>query len=105
MAFFRFLKPHRNIYRVLAECETLGQELAMSYYRKLAQGYDETITKGIAEKQIKALPVAFLVRSLMGLNHMIGLKWLVWNSSPQAEFPPQLLEDAVDLVLFGLKPE
>lgn len=104
MAFFRFLKPHRNIYRVLAECETLGQELAMWYYRKLAKGYHETLSAGVAEKQIRALPVTFMVRALMGLNHMIGLKWLVWNSSPQAEFPPQLLEDAIDLVLFGFDP-
>jgi hypothetical protein len=40
----------------------------------------------------------------MGFNHMIGLKWLIWNSSPFAEVPLQLAEEASELVIFGLDP-
>jgi hypothetical protein len=39
----------------------------------------------------------------MGIVHMIGLKWLVWNSSPQAEVPAQQVEDVLKMILFGLK--
>ncbi len=104
LAFFRFLRFHRQIYRVVAECETIGQEVAMWYYKKLAAGYTASLQEGVAKGEIRDLPVDFLVHSLMGLNHMIGLKWLVWNSSPNAELPRQVLRDAVDLVLNGLMP-
>jgi hypothetical protein len=52
--------------------------------------------------EIRKLPVPFLARSLMGLNHMIGLKWVVWNSYPQAELPPQFLNELVQWMLEGL---
>ena len=56
------------------------------------------------KKEIRDLPVVFLVRSLMGFSHMIGLKWLVWNSSPQARLPKQLLSESIQFVLDGLDP-
>jgi hypothetical protein len=50
------------------------------------------------------LPAAFMARSIMGLVHMIGLKWLVWNSSPRAEIGHHLQGEIVRLVLHGLDP-
>lgn len=103
-AFFRFLEGHRRIYRVVAESETLGHDIAMGYYKKLARGYVEGLAQGTARGEIRALPPAFMARSLMGLHHMIGLKWLVWNSSPNARFPERSLDEVVELVLHGLDP-
>lgn len=106
ISFFRFLARHRKIYRVVAESETMGQEMAMWYYKKLAAGYKSGLAEGMVSKEIRDdLPVAFVVRSLMGMIHMIGLKWLVWNSSPQAEVSGQHLEDILKMILFGLKAE
>ena len=104
-AFFNFLGPHRQIYRVVAESETMGQEMAMWYYKKLASGYTPGLAEGVAKGEIRNdLPVPFMVRSLMGYVHMVGLKWLVWNSSPGAEFPRHLLADTVDFMIDGLQP-
>ena len=105
VAFFRFLEHHSQIYRVVAECETIGRETGLWYYRKLAAGYQDTLGMGIENKQLRPLPPAFLARSLMGLNHMIGLKWLVWNSAPGASVPKQTIEDTIYLVLYGLDPD
>lgn len=104
ITFFRFLKQHAQIYRVVAESETIGREVAQWYYRKLAAGYTESLTEAIAAGQIVDLPSHFVAHYLMGLNHMLGLKWLVWNSSPTAEVSPQAMEDAIELALFGLSP-
>jgi AcrR family transcriptional regulator len=104
VSFFRFLSQHRRIYRVVTESETMGQKMAMWYYSKLAEGYRSGLEEGAAGKEIRDdLPVTFMVRSLMGIVHMIGLKWLVWNSSPQAEVPAQQVEDVLKMILFGLK--
>lgn len=105
IGFFRFLKNHRQIYRVVAESETIGREVALWYYRKLAAGYRDAIAEAVSNSEVRSLPVDFLVHSMMGLNHMLGLKWLVWNSSPEAEIPEQVAEDAIELALFGLAPE
>lgn len=102
LAFFRFLERHAQIYRVVAESETIGREVALWYYRKLGKGYIEALEPSLEKGQIRNLPVEFMARSLMGINHMIGLRWLVWTSLPNPEISPQVLEDAIELVLFGL---
>lgn len=104
VAFFRFLENHSQIYRVVAECETIGREIGLWYYRKLATGYQETLAQGMQNQELRPIPTAFLARGLMGLNHMIGLKWLVWNSAPGASVPEQAIEDTIFLILFGLAP-
>lgn len=104
LAFFKFLKSHRQIYRVVAESETLGHEVSMWYYKRLAKGYIYGLQQGVQKGDIRELSVVFAVRSLMGFNHMIGLKWLVWKSFPHAELPGSLLADAVRLVIDGLDP-
>jgi AcrR family transcriptional regulator len=104
VAFFHFLRLHSPIYRVVGESETVGQEVGMWYYKKLAEGYIEGLKKGVESREIRNLPAPFLARSLMGFNHMIGLKWLVWGHFPPAEFPRPLLREAIQLVMEGLKP-
>ena len=104
LAFFRFLRDHRQIYRVVAESETMGAGMAMWYYRRLHERYLPGLVESIEKGEIRSFPPNFLVRTLMGFHHQIGLKYLVWNSSPQAEMPKQLVEDAVNFVLNGLVP-
>jgi AcrR family transcriptional regulator len=102
VTFFQFLRQHSRIYRVVEESETVGQETGMWYYKKLAAGYISGLREGVKRGEIRNLPVPFLARSLMGLNHMIGLKWVVWNSYPQAKLPPPLLNELVQWILEGL---
>lgn len=102
LAFYDFLRRHRSIYRVVPEFEIIGHELGLWYYKKLAQGYIQGIEQGIAREEIQLLPPVFLARYLMGLTHFIGLKWIVWGTTPQPEIPAVLFKDIRDLILFGL---
>lgn len=104
LAFYRFIRHHRELYRVVAECEAISPEAAKMYYSRMANRYLVYVRQGVARGQLRELPASFLVRSLMGCNHMIGLKWLIWNSSPYAEVPHHLLGEAVELILYGLDP-
>lgn len=103
LAFFNFLAHHSLIYRIVSESEAIVPESAEYYYGKLANGYATSLSQGIKAKEIRPFPVDFLVAALMGINHMIGLRWLVWNSAAHPEIPRQVLADAVDLVLYGLR--
>ncbi len=104
LAFYHFLRQHSQIYRIVSESEAIVPESAAYYYRRLASGYRASLALGQAAGQIRSLPLDFLVPSLMGINHMVGLRWLVWKSSNHPELPRQVLADAVDLVLEGLSP-
>jgi AcrR family transcriptional regulator len=104
LAFYEFLREHREIYRVVPECEIIDPKVSLWYYKRVAQGYIQGIQQGIDRKEIRNLPAVFLGRSIMGLTHFIGLKWIVWNASPDPKIPSPVLTDIIEFVLFGLKP-
>jgi AcrR family transcriptional regulator len=104
IAFYEFLRKHREIYRVVPECEMIDREVSLWYYKKMAQGYIQGLQQGMERGEIRRLPAVFLARSLMGLIHFIGLKWIVWNTGTRPEVPPHLLKDMVAFILFWLKP-
>jgi AcrR family transcriptional regulator len=103
VAFYEFLRQHREMYRIVPEYEMIGREVALWYYNKIAHGYIQGLEQGIQRGEIRDFPVAFLARSLMGLTHFIGLKWIIWATNSHAEIPGQLLQDIIHLVLYGLK--
>lgn len=102
LVFFDFILHHREIYRIVPEWELIGREITNWYYKKIAEGYTARIQDGIDKGQIRRIPVRFLVRSLMGFSHVIGLKWIVWAPRPQ-QISLSLFKDIRELVLFGLK--
>jgi len=103
LTFFDFLRKHREIYRVVPECEMISREVALWYYEKMAHGYSQGLRQGIQKGEIRDYPVMFLARSLMGFTHFIGLKWIVWNTDPQAEISDQMFQDIVEFLFFGLR--
>lgn len=104
LAFFDFLRDHREIYRVVPECEMIDPNVSLWYYRRVAQGYIQGLQQAIDRKEIRNLPAVFLGRSIMGLTHFIGLKWIIWNASPYPKIPGPLLTNIIEFVLFGLTP-
>ncbi|MBL7202753.1 MAG: TetR/AcrR family transcriptional regulator [Desulfobacteraceae bacterium] len=104
LAFFDFLRKHREIYRMVPECEMISREVALWYYEKMAQGYSKGLRQGIQKGEIRDFPAVFLTRSLMGFTHFIALKWIVWNTAPQAEISNQMFQDIIEFLFFGLRP-
>jgi AcrR family transcriptional regulator len=104
LAFFEFIRQHREIYRVVPEFEMIGREVGLWYYEKMAQGYVQGLRTGMEKGQIRDFPPVFLARSLMGATHFIGLRWIIWNPDPQAGIPDRILRDLLELLFFGLKP-
>lgn len=104
LTFFRFIRQHREIYRVVPECEMISREVALWYYQKLAEGYIKGLERGMKRGEIRSFPASFVARSLMGLVHFIGLKQIVWNPDPEPESKDLFFKDMVDFALFGLEP-
>jgi AcrR family transcriptional regulator len=104
IAFYEFLRKHREVYRVVPECEMIDREVSLWYYKKMAQGYIAGLQRGMEKGEIRKLSAVFLARSLMGLVHFIGLKWIVWNTGTRPRVPSPVLKDMIAFILFGLKP-
>ena len=104
LTFFRFIGEHREIYRVVPECEMISREVAMWYYHKLAEGYIEGLKNGMERDEIRRFPPTFVAWSLMGLVHFIGLKQIVWNPDLEVENNDLFFKDMVEFALFGLQP-
>ena len=102
LGFFHFLGQHSPIYRIVSESEAIVPEAAEFYYRKLAEGYAASLAEPVRRGEIRDLPLEVMVPALMGIHHMIGQRWLIWSATPHPEIPKQLIEDAVNLVVFGL---
>jgi AcrR family transcriptional regulator len=103
LTFLKFLRQHREIYRVVPECEMISREVAQWYYQTLARGYIKGLRQGIERGEIRPINPTFIGRSLMGFVHFIALKKIVWNPDLNPEVSKQLFKDMIEFILFGLK--
>jgi AcrR family transcriptional regulator len=100
---FNFVLRHREVYRIVPEFEMIDKEVALWYYKKIAEGYVHGLKQAMKKGDIRQYPPIFLAHSLMGITHLIVLKWIVWAANPTADSSRQAIENNIDLVLWGLK--
>lgn len=105
LTFLRFIREHRQVYRVVPECEMISRNVALWYYNKMAQGYVKGLATGMQKGEIRDLPPVLVARSLIGLIHFIGLRWIIWNTNPSAGISAETAGELISFVLFGLKGE
>ncbi len=103
MTFLDFIRRHREIYRVVPECEMISKEVSRWYYQTLARGYIKGLEKGIERGEIRPLGATFMGRSLMGFVHFIGLKKIIWSADRHPANSTQLFQDMIECILFGVK--
>jgi hypothetical protein len=104
LTFFQFISRYRQIYYLVPEAEMVSRDMSMWYYEKMARGYIKGLEKGMRDGHIRRLPPVFLARSLMGLTHIVGLKWFLWSSDPRPRVPAPLFRDMMELIFSGLRP-
>ncbi len=103
LTFLEFLRRHREIYRVVPECEMISREVSQWYYQTLSRGYIKGLEQGIEREEIRPLSATFMGRSLMGFVHFIGLKEIIWNPEFDPENSRHLFRDMIECVLSGIR--
>ncbi len=104
LKFFDYVSRHRQLYRIIPECEIISREVSLWYYGKIVEGYIHGLRQGVDRGEIRSLPPVFLARTLMGLTHFLALKWIIWNGATRDLFSPSLLSDILRFLMFGLRP-
>lgn len=100
-SFLGFVRVHRNLYRIVRQCEFVDEELYRWYYRRLAEGYAEGLRRDQQRGQVRAIDPEALAWALMGIADFVGMRWGLWEGrSP----PETVFQDLMTFIETGLAP-
>lgn len=99
LAFFRFIRRHRDMYRIVRQAEFVDPALFRWYYRRLARGYSAGLRMAAQRGQIRQIDPEVLAYCLMGIGDFLGMRWVLWeNRGPR----PSVTDAMMDFILNGL---
>ena len=78
-AYFRFTMDHPAIYRIIRQAEFVSPEMLRYHYDHLSGGYVEALRAAVESGEIGELDPDVAVWALMGINEMIGMRWILWG--------------------------
>lgn len=99
LAFFEWVINHRNLYSIIQQSVLVDKELYRWYYEKLAKGFIQSIDKAVSNDECKPLDAETVAYCLMGIGQFIGMRWVYWE---EKKVPPQVFDDAMELIFNGL---
>jgi AcrR family transcriptional regulator len=82
LAFFRFVRAHRNLYRIVRQAEFVDEALYRWYYQRLAEGYALGLEGSMESGEIRRLDPELLAYALMGVADFIGMRYSLWGQQP-----------------------
>lgn len=101
LTFLRFVKDHRNFYRIVRQAEFVDEALFRQYYEKLCAGYRAGLVAAMEMGEIRRMDPDALVYALMGILDFLGMRYVLWEGELPSE---QALTDVLSLVRDGLRP-
>ena len=93
--FLRFVKDHRNLYRIVRQAEFVDEDLFRRYYEKLSAGYRAGLVASMERGEIRRFDPDLLVYSLMGILDFLGMRYVLWEGELPSD---EALEDALVLI-------
>lgn len=100
LTFLRFVREHKNLYRIVRQAEFVDEELFREYYRELSAGYRRGLEQSMANGEIRRFDSEALVYMLMGILDFVGMRWVLWEDELPSE---AVIEDMVGFIRDGLR--
>lgn len=98
-AFFKFIRRHPAMYRIVRQAEFVDPTLFRWYYRRFASGYIRGLKDGMAAGQIRRLDPEVLAYCLMGIGDFLGMRWVLWEKNGMRAAVQQTM---MDFMLHGV---
>lgn len=98
-AFFRFIRRHRTMYRIVRQAEFVDPALFRWYYRRFAEGYMAGLRDAARRGQIRPLDPEVLAYCLMGIGDFLGMRYVLWEKDGPA---PEVVNQMMDFMLRGI---
>ncbi|MCJ2187965.1 TetR/AcrR family transcriptional regulator [Novosphingobium beihaiensis] len=90
VSFLRFAREHKEIYRIIDECEFVDPESFRQHYQTTASRIHERLTEGARRGELREDLGEAHAWAIMGMNVFLGLRYAVWSDEAG-------LEDIADL--------
>lgn len=101
-AFLGFVRDHGSGYRIIREAEFVDFSLAESYYMTILESYSQSMEESAGRKEFSLSDYTVLALCMMGMGHMLGLKYVLWNKRGAS---PALVEKMARQIFLGIKGE
>jgi len=98
-AFFKFIRRHPAMYRIVRQAEFVDPQLFRWYYRRFADGYIRGLKGAMAAGQIRRLDPEVLAYCLMGVADFLGMRWVLWEKNGMRAAVQQTM---MDFMLHGV---
>ena len=101
-AFLGFARQHKEIYRIVDECEFVDPPSFRTYYESVALRIEERLTRGARDGKVRADINSVHAWAIMGMNVFLGLRFGVWDDSDAIS---AVAASANDLIVNGIRPQ
>jgi len=99
IAFFKFIRRHPAMYRIVRQAEFVDPGLFRWYYRRFAEGYVKGLRDAMRLGQIRRLDPEVLAYCLMGIGDFLGMRWVLWEKNGVR---PAVMDTMMDFMLRGI---
>ncbi|MEJ2411048.1 MAG: TetR/AcrR family transcriptional regulator [Novosphingobium sp.] len=89
-SFLHFAREHKEIYRIIDECEFVDPDSFRQHYQTTAGRISERLAEGMGRGELREGLGEAHAWAIMGMNVFLGLRYAVWSDDAA-------LEDVADL--------
>lgn len=89
--FLRFVREHKEIYRIIDEAEFVDADSFRLHYQTTADRIAQRLAAGVARGQLRADVGEVHAWAIMGMNVFLGLRFGVWSEDCE----PVAIADAI----------
>ncbi|MFK4873030.1 TetR/AcrR family transcriptional regulator [Novosphingobium sp. ZW T3_23] len=94
-AFLRFAREHKEIYRIIDECEFVDPASFRIHYESTARRIRERLAEGARKGELREGLGEAHAWAIMGMNVFLGLRYAVWSN----EGTPESLAELANSIL------
>ncbi|XJJ69139.1 TetR/AcrR family transcriptional regulator [Novosphingobium sp. BL-8A] len=84
-AFLQFARDHKEIYRIIDECEFVDPASFRIHYESTARRITERLGEGVRKGELREGLGEAHAWAIMGMNVFLGLRYAVWSDDMQPE--------------------
>jgi AcrR family transcriptional regulator len=85
VGFLRFAAEHKEIYRIIDECEFVDPASFRQHYQSTATRIRERLSEGIRKGELREGLGEAHAWAIMGMNVFLGLRYAVWDDAEAEE--------------------
>ncbi|PNU02540.1 TetR/AcrR family transcriptional regulator [Novosphingobium guangzhouense] len=98
IGFLRFAAEHKEIYRIIDECEFVDPASFRQHYQSTATRIHERLTEGMRKGDLRDNLGEAHAWAIMGMNVFLGLRYAVWDDTAAedvAELANSILREGI----------